>query len=1155
MKQTKLLSIIRALSVIICLVLAVSASAYDFVQNGIYYNVSGTNATVTYKDTNFNSYSGTVNIPTTVTHEGNTYTVTAIGTSAFRQCDALTSVSIPNTVTVIGYASFYKCSALTSLTIPNSVLTIEDQALRESGLVQITIGNQVTSIGNGCFYNCQSLTSVNIPNSVTTLGTLCFQDCAALQSATLGTGLTTIPQQCFTYCEALSSISIPSNVDVISAYAFYDTGLTSISLTEGLDSIYYGAFGGCESLTSITFPASVSFIDDLVLEGCYSLAEIIVDSTNPYYSSLYNELYNKQHSRLLRYPPQKPVNYAATPSSCVQIDAGAYSGAVHLESITIGPNVTQIGVNAFEGCTGLIKFIVPEENTHYMADDGVLYTKVDGNPQSIIKYPAEKPGKHYSLPNTTDTIAIRAFERTSKFESVYIPSSVKAMASAAFESSTVKRVVIDEGLKIIPDYAFYTCANLESVYLPSTITSIGYRAFYYSVSLAEMTIAVNGQAPAIEAESFYGLGYYTDNRYATVYVPSGMASQYEGLNDWLDARGDFTDISSIAAETEFTVDSLKYITTDANLNVKVDDVTSTDLFDPGIPPKVAYQGNLCTVTLLGDHSLANCTRMIRAEVPFTATVVDGYAFYGSTPIEKMTLHEGLQRLSQFSLSHINGLTSLTIPASVDSISGTFVTYSDNLSEILVKDGNAKYTSVNGVLFSKNKKLLVAFPHANSTDYTVPYGTTVIGDNSFRGAKTLHSVDLPNSLQEIQYSAFTDNIGLTSITVPTGVTVIGNSAFSNCTSMTSAELPSTLTALGYLAFHNTPNLTTLTVKNPTPPTCEVKMDPRTHTVYYVFDDSHYSSVQLIVPRGSKAAYQAADTWKNFTNIIEADFAPEYKRGDVNNDNSVDIDDVTQLISYVLGNGNSINQYAADVNEDGGIDIDDITVIINYILNGVWPEPADIDMWYLIGDHVGFSPWLNTPEAIGIGLIPLYPSGEFNASGRGLLTYTGYFSSTDYLMLIHRPGYWEERWGIDDDGQFCIDEDNNGFHAETSGYYTIRLNTVTNELSFTPYTATNPGVFTTMAMPGNHNGWVVTDVAFNMGNINTQKENHDWMMQSVTFGSDDELKFAADNAWEFNWGSEEFPYGTGIPYGMNIPVVAGTYDIFFNDITGQFNFISK
>ena len=73
---------------------ALQASAYDFVQDGIYYTVSGTNATVTYKDTNFNYYSGTVNIPTTVTHDGTTYTVTAIGRSAFRESTGLTAVSI-----------------------------------------------------------------------------------------------------------------------------------------------------------------------------------------------------------------------------------------------------------------------------------------------------------------------------------------------------------------------------------------------------------------------------------------------------------------------------------------------------------------------------------------------------------------------------------------------------------------------------------------------------------------------------------------------------------------------------------------------------------------------------------------------------------------------------------------------------------------------------------------------------------------------------------------------------------------------------------------------------------------------------------------------------------------------------------------------------
>lgn len=145
-----------------------------------------------------------------------------------------------------------------------------------------------------------------------------------------------------------------------------------------------------------------------------------------------------------------------------------------------------------------------------------------------------------------------------------------------------------------------------------------------------------------------------------------------------------------------------------------------------------------------------------------------------------------------------------------------------------------------------------------------------------------------------------------------------------------------------------------VKNPTPPTCQTKYDSRQHVWYYVFDDSHYANCTLIVPRGSKAAYQAAATWKNFTHIIEADFPSEVKRGDVNNDDIVDIDDVTQLISYVLGNGNDINLVAADVNDDGGIDIDDITVVINYILNGSWPELADIDMWYLAGDHIGIYP---------------------------------------------------------------------------------------------------------------------------------------------------------------------------------------------------------
>ena len=89
------------------------ASAYDAEIDGIYYNFSGTKATVTYKFSGTNSnrgaYSGSVTIPETVTYGGNTYNVTSIGEHAFYYCDGLTSVSIPNSVNSIGEYAFDYC--------------------------------------------------------------------------------------------------------------------------------------------------------------------------------------------------------------------------------------------------------------------------------------------------------------------------------------------------------------------------------------------------------------------------------------------------------------------------------------------------------------------------------------------------------------------------------------------------------------------------------------------------------------------------------------------------------------------------------------------------------------------------------------------------------------------------------------------------------------------------------------------------------------------------------------------------------------------------------------------------------------------------------------------------------------------------------------
>ena len=148
----KNLSINRALAAmtkkLFTLLLAVAASVgtmfAEKVQIGdLYYNLDATNQTaeVTYQKSGSPYWSTTIttaNIPSSVTYNSVTYSVTSIGEGAFCNCTGLTSVTIPNSVTSIGGSAFTMCTGLTSVTIPNSV----------------------TSIGRGAFYSCSNLTSV-----------------------------------------------------------------------------------------------------------------------------------------------------------------------------------------------------------------------------------------------------------------------------------------------------------------------------------------------------------------------------------------------------------------------------------------------------------------------------------------------------------------------------------------------------------------------------------------------------------------------------------------------------------------------------------------------------------------------------------------------------------------------------------------------------------------------------------------------------------------------------------------------------------------------------------------------------------------------------------------------------------------------------------
>ena len=128
------------------LICAMAATAETVLVDGISYDVytESKQATVVAGET---KYTGSVVIPESIVCNGDTYSVTSIGSSAFSSCTKLTSIVIPNSVTSIGGRAFAYCNGLTSVVIPNSVTNIEAEVFTNcSALTSVTIGNSVTSI-------------------------------------------------------------------------------------------------------------------------------------------------------------------------------------------------------------------------------------------------------------------------------------------------------------------------------------------------------------------------------------------------------------------------------------------------------------------------------------------------------------------------------------------------------------------------------------------------------------------------------------------------------------------------------------------------------------------------------------------------------------------------------------------------------------------------------------------------------------------------------------------------------------------------------------------------------------------------------------------------------------------------------------------------
>lgn len=221
--------------------------------------------------------------------------------------------------------------------------------------------------------------------------------------------------------------------------------------------------------------------------------------------------------------------------------------------------------------------------------------------------------------------------------------------------------------------------------------------------------------------------------------------------------------------------------------------------------------------------------------------------------------------------------------------------------------------------------------------------------------------------------------------------------------------------------------------------------------------------------------------------------------------------------------------------------------------VTPKP-----YYIIG--LGDGTWNNSPAGLGVSLYPMSVVSGFayTSAGAGLFTFTGYFKASRTFKLIRDLGSWNEQWG--NSGQDGIDSPvhNDGgsknFKVPSDGYYTITLNSISNTLTIVAASAPAKS-FGAIGMIGEFNGWGA-DVAMTASETTN---NHYWYT-TYTFSSDftppvgsGGMKFRADAAWTNNWGAGYFPVGIGTNGGTNVPHMAGTYKVLFNDVDGCYYFV--
>lgn len=367
-------------------------------------------------------------------------------------------VVIGEGITGIGAHAFSSLRNLTEVVLPKSLTSIGRCAFQSCDALTTIDISHVTSIAEYAFNNCLVLAVVDI-RSVTSLGDYAFQRCA-LRSVIIPEAITVIPRGAFMNCSDLREVILHDQITKIGYSSFQNCyRLTSLRMPKGLKEMDDLSFANCTSLTDIQLNEGLEIISHGALSGCKALKKLVI------------------------------------PDSVNKIENNVFMDCTSLQSIHFGSGISNVSYTTLMNCSNLTTITVSDNNPHLEILNNGLYTK---EPRKLVIIIPGYAGACV-IPEGTVSIGVWACNE-GKITSLTIPNTVKIIDEYAFWScKNLKTVSLGSGVEEIKTKAFML-SGITELTLPANLKKLGDGAFHYCSNLTKITF--EGLPPTVENDAF-----------------------------------------------------------------------------------------------------------------------------------------------------------------------------------------------------------------------------------------------------------------------------------------------------------------------------------------------------------------------------------------------------------------------------------------------------------------------------------------------------------------------------------------------------------------------------------------------------------------------------------------------------------------------------